>query len=45
MKNFITYYLILLSAFISAEIKEHQGILATLYVQDSAEYYANSINV
>ena len=39
------YFLIIFSSLISADIKEHQGILATLYVQDSAEYYANSINV
>ena len=46
MKNLFKYTSILLfSTLISAEVKEHQGILATLYVQDSAEYYANSINV
>ncbi len=45
MKNLLKYFLIIFSSLISADIKEHQGILATLYVQDSAEYYANSINV
>ena len=45
MKNFFKCFFLFFSTLISAEIKEHQGILATLYVQDSAEYYANSINV
>ena len=45
MKNFFKYLFIFFSGLISAEAKEHQGILATLYVQNSAEYYANSINV
>ena len=45
MKNLLKYFLIIFSSVISADIKEHQGILATLYVQVSAEYYANSINV
>jgi hypothetical protein len=45
MKNLLKYSFIFFSTLISAEVKEHQGILATLYVQDSAEYYANSINV
>jgi hypothetical protein len=44
MKNLFKHLSILLfSTLISAEVKEHPGILATLYVQDSAEYYANSI--
>ena len=45
MKNLFKYLSILLfSTLISAEVKEHQGILAT-YMSRPAEYYANSINV
>ena len=42
-KHFIT--LIFLSLFSHSEIKEHQGLLATLFVQSSAEFYTNSVSV
>ena len=42
-KHFIT--LIFLSFITDAEIKEHQGLLATLFVQSSAEFYTNSVSV
>ena len=41
MKNFFRCFFLFFSTLISAEIKEHQGILATLYVQDSA-WWTNS---
>ena len=37
--------LIFLSFFSHTEIKEHQGLLATLFVQSSAEFYTNSVSV
>ena len=44
MKNYALYFFFNCSASIS-EPKEHQSLMATLFVQNSAESYTNSLSI
>ncbi len=42
----IQLYILLLASFlVFADKKEHQGLMATLFVQKSAEFYSNSVGI
>ncbi len=44
MKNYALYFFFLCS-FLLSEPKEHQSLMATLFVQNSAESYTNSLSI
>ena len=44
MKNYPLYFFFLCS-FLLSEPKEHQSLMATLFVQNSAESYTNSLSI
>ena len=44
MKNYALYFFFLCS-FLMSEPKEHQSLMATLFVQNSAESYTNSLSI
>ena len=44
MKN-LSIFLLFICSFLASQPKEHQSLMATLFVQNSAESYTNSLSI